>query len=105
MTFEEFVFLLKFVVEVLLEIVVVGQKFVEKFHLVVPLVDLIVFDYLFEFLQFVAIEIVVEYKEMKEELQELLNEGCDKEYIIKVARERWGLYFPDEEIFYNDRNE
>lgn len=48
---------------------------------------------------------LAEYEEMKEELQELLNEGYDYDYIVKVARERWGLYFPDEEIFYNDRNE
>ena len=46
-----------------------------------------------------------EYEEMKEELQALLNEGYDYDYIVKVAKERWGLYFPDEEIFYNDRNE
>ncbi|MBR3894760.1 MAG: septum formation initiator family protein [Clostridia bacterium] len=50
-------------------------------------------------------EKLAEYEEMKAELQELLNAGYDKEYIIKVARERWGLYFPDEEIFYNDKNE
>ena len=45
------------------------------------------------------------YQEMKEELQELLNSEMDYDYIVKVAKERWGLYFPDEEIFFNDRNE
>lgn len=48
---------------------------------------------------------LAEYEEMKAELQALLDAGYDYDYIVKVARERWGLYFPDEEIFYNDRNE
>ena len=45
------------------------------------------------------------YEEMKEQLQELLNSDYDYEYIVKIAKEQLGLYFPDEEIFYNDRNE
>ena len=45
------------------------------------------------------------YREMKEELEELLNSEEDPSYIIKIAREHLGLYFPDEEIYYNDRNE
>ena len=45
------------------------------------------------------------YVEMKEELQALLDSGDDPETIIKIAKEYLGLYFPDEEIFYNDRNE
>ena len=45
------------------------------------------------------------YEEMKEELQELLNSGQDYETIVRIAKEQWGLYLPDEEIFYNDRNE
>ena len=47
---------------------------------------------------------LAEYEEMKSELQELLDAGYDYDYVVKVARERWGLYFPDEEIFYNDKN-
>ena len=39
------------------------------------------------------------YEEMKEELQELLNSDYDYEYIVKIAKEQLGLYFPDEEIF------
>ncbi len=53
-------------------------------------------------------EELAEYREMKEELEELqalLNRGEDYEYIVKYAKEHLGLYFPDEEIFYNDRNE
>ena len=45
------------------------------------------------------------YQEMKEELQEILNSEDDYEKIVKIAKEQLGLYFPDEEIFYNDRNE
>ena len=45
------------------------------------------------------------YREMKEELQELLNSDEDYEYIVKYAKEHLDLYFPDEEIFYNDRND
>ena len=45
------------------------------------------------------------YEELKEELQELLNSDMDRDYIIKIAKEQMGLYFPDEELFINDRNE
>lgn len=48
---------------------------------------------------------LAKYREQKEELQELLNSGADYDYIVKYAKEHLGLYFPDEEIFYNDRNE
>ena len=44
------------------------------------------------------------YEELCEELRELLNSEEDADYIIKIAKEKLGLYFPDEEIFYNDRN-
>ncbi len=46
-----------------------------------------------------------EYREMKEELAELMNSDLDYETIVRIARERWGLYLPNEEIFQNDRNE
>lgn len=48
---------------------------------------------------------LADYQEMKEELQEILNSEDDYEKIVKIAKEQLGLYFPDEEIFYNDRNE
>lgn len=41
---------------------------------------------------------LVEYQEMKEELQEMLSSGYTKEDIIRIAKEKWGLYLPDEEI-------
>ena len=44
------------------------------------------------------------YREMREELEELLNSEEDYDYIIKIAKEKLGLYFPDEEIYYNDIN-
>lgn len=50
-------------------------------------------------------EKLASYEEMKEELQDLLDAGYDYEYIVKIAKEHLGLHFPDEEIYYNDRNE
>ncbi len=37
-------------------------------------------------------------------LQALINSSENKEYIVRVAKDRLGLYFPDEEIYYNDGN-
>ena len=42
--------------------------------------------------------------EEKEEYQELLNSEQDENYIIRMARKFWGLFFPDEEVFFNNRN-
>jgi len=42
--------------------------------------------------------------EEKEELQELLNAEQDENYIVRMARKFWGLFFPDEEVFFNNRN-
>lgn len=38
----------------------------------------------------------------KRELQDLLNNSENKEYIVEIAREQLGLYFPDEEIYYSN---
>jgi uncharacterized protein YpmS len=48
-----------------------------------------------------ALEIL---EEQLEELRELINSSENKEYIVRIAKERLGLYFPDEEIIYNDQN-
>ena len=40
-----------------------------------------------------------------EELAALLEEGTDEEYIIKIAREKLGLIFPEERVFYNASGE
>lgn len=37
-----------------------------------------------------------------EELKYLIDSPVDDSYIIRVAREKLGLVFPDEEIFYRD---
>ena len=47
---------------------------------------------------------LAQYHEMHEELEELLNSEADYDYIVKIAKEKLGLYFPDEEIYYNDIN-
>ena len=39
-------------------------------------------------------------QEKKQEIQELLNDPDISEYIKQTAREKLGLYFPDEEIFF-----
>ena len=49
-------------------------------------------------------EELANYREMREELEELFNSEEDKDYIIRIAKEKLGLYFPDEEIYYNDIN-
>ena len=42
--------------------------------------------------------------EEKEELIELSeSKGTDK-FVVKMARKFWNLFFPDEEVYYNDRN-
>ena len=48
---------------------------------------------------------LAEYRRVREELQELLDSDMDYEYIVKIAKEKLGLYFPDEEMYPNDRND
>lgn len=53
-------------------------------------------------------EMQAEYDKLKEEnrkLQYFLNKEVDEDYIIEYARDVLGMYFPDEEIYYNDVNE
>lgn len=38
---------------------------------------------------------------LNQEMAGLLEKGSDFDYIIKMAREKLGLAFPDERIFYN----
>ena len=43
--------------------------------------------------------------EMKRaELEALINKSENKEYIVRIAKEKLGLYFPNEEIFYSGTN-
>ena len=41
----------------------------------------------------------------KEELTELQNAAQNENYFVRVARKIWHLFYPDEEIIYNDLNE
>lgn len=47
---------------------------------------------------------LIDWEARKAALQELINESDNKEYIVRIAKEKLGLYFPDEEIIYNDGN-
>jgi hypothetical protein len=42
--------------------------------------------------------------EEKEELQELLGSENNESYIVRMARKFWGLFFPDEELYYNNQS-
>ena len=46
-----------------------------------------------------------DYKEKIARLKYYINKEVDDEYIIEYAREYLDMYFPDEEIYYNDVNE
>ena len=50
-------------------------------------------------------EALVLLEEQLAELRELINSSENKEYIVRIAKDRLGLYFPDEEIIYNDQNQ
>lgn len=38
---------------------------------------------------------------VNEEMRALLEQGTDEDYIIRMARDKLGLIFPDEQVFYN----
>lgn len=44
-------------------------------------------------------------KEQVEELQFLIDSPIDYDYIVRIAREKLGLHFPDETIFHKDNND
>jgi cell division protein FtsB len=53
-------------------------------------------------------ELQAEYERLREEnkkLQYFLNKEIDEDYIIAYARDVLGMYFPDEDVYYNDVNE
>lgn len=45
------------------------------------------------------------YSENIKQLVYYINKEVDDQYIIDYAREHFGMYFPDEDIYYNDVNE
>ncbi len=49
-------------------------------------------------------DVLEAYQEQMERIRTLLNNSKNKSYIVKIAKEELGLYFADEEIFYNDIN-
>ena len=46
-----------------------------------------------------------EMTEEKEQLEELLESEGDENFIVLMARRFWGLFFPDEEIYFNNGNQ
>ncbi len=46
-----------------------------------------------------------ELQNEKEELLELKDAPEDENYIVRIARKIWHLFYPDEEIVYSDRND
>ena len=48
---------------------------------------------------------IADYKEKIARLKYYINKEVDDEYIIEYAREYLDMYFPDEDIYYNDVNE
>ncbi len=48
---------------------------------------------------------IAEYKEGIQKIKYFLNEEVDDEYIAKIAREYFDMYFPDEDVYYNDVND
>ena len=48
---------------------------------------------------------IKDYKEKIARLKYYINKEVDDDYIVEYAREYLDMYFPDEEIYYNDVNE
>ena len=44
-------------------------------------------------------------QEQVDELKFLIDSPIDFDYIVRIAREKLGLHFPDETIFHKDTNE
>ena len=44
-------------------------------------------------------------QEQVDELKFLIDSPIDFDYIVRIAREKLGLHFPDETIFHKDSNE
>ena len=47
---------------------------------------------------------VEEIRAKKAEIDEMLASSDNREYIEQIARDQCNLFYPDEEIIYNDRN-
>ena len=42
--------------------------------------------------------------EEKEQLEELMNAEDRESYVVRMARKFWNLFFPEEEIYFNNGN-
>ncbi|WP_077534483.1 FtsB family cell division protein [Massiliimalia massiliensis] len=42
---------------------------------------------------------IVDKETINKELQDLIDNGADAEYIIKIAKEKLGLVYPDERVY------
>lgn len=42
---------------------------------------------------------IIDKKTVNKELQDLIDNGADAEYIIKIAKEKLGLIYPDERVY------
>ena len=51
-----------------------------------------------------TLEDLREYQAQLDYIRELLNTSKNKDYIVKIAKDKLNLYFADEEIIYNDIN-
>ena len=49
-------------------------------------------------------EALEEYQARLAQIRELLNSSKNRDYIVKIAKDKLNLYFADEEIIYNDIN-
>ena len=50
-------------------------------------------------------EQIADRKEQVDELQFMIDSPIDYDYIVRIAREKLGLHFPDETIFHKDSND
>lgn len=48
---------------------------------------------------------IADKQEQVDELKFLIDSPIDYEYIVRIAREKLGLHFPDETIFHKDIND
>ncbi len=48
---------------------------------------------------------IADKQEQVDELKFLIDSPIDYEYIVRIAREKLGLHFPDETIFHKDTND
>lgn len=74
--------LLVFTIYVVISLVFIGNDIKEKHQETIKLQDQI-----------------VDTETINQELQELIDNGADADYIIKIAREKLGLVFPDERVY------